>query len=97
MAGYLVACVQWHNADAPNEYGKIAVESLKPFGGKYLARGQPWAVLDGESAPERLAIVEFPTVAAAQEWAASSAYAPALKIRKEHATTHWIAIFEGMP
>jgi len=97
MAGYLVACVQWHDADAPAAYGAIVRDSLLSFGGKYLARGSPETTLEGAHAPQRLAIVEFPSTAAARKWAASDAYAPALKIREQHATTHWIVILEGTP
>jgi uncharacterized protein (DUF1330 family) len=97
MAGYLVACVQWHNTDAIPAYGAIVRDSLVPFGGKYLARGSPEATIEGSQAPQRLAIVEFPTTTAAREWAASDAYAPARAIREQNATTHWIIVLEGMP
>ena len=46
--------------------------------------------------PKRLAIVEFPTVEAAQKWHASREYEPAVKIRQENATTNWIILMDGM-
>ena len=96
MAVYLVACVECHDQKAIEEYGPISRESMKAFGGKYLVRGAPYAHLEGEQAPKRLAIVEFPTPAKAKEWAESDAYAPAIKIRHDNATTHWIVILEGV-
>jgi len=96
MPGYLVACITWHDTESPRIYGDIVGESLRPYGGKYLARGAPVAALEGEKVPKRLAIVEFPTVEAAQKWHASREYAPAVKIRQENATTHWIALMDGM-
>lgn len=97
MAGYLIACVEWHNPDAIERYGAITRESLRPFGGRYLVRGSPSAHIEGERPPKRLAVVEFPTAAAAVEWSKSDAYAPARQIRAEHATTHWIVVMEGVP
>lgn len=97
MSGYLVAHVRWHSAQAAETYGKLAVESLQPFGGKYLVRGAPVTVLEGSEPPERLAIIEFPTSDAVREWHESDAYAAARKIRLENATTHWIVVMEGVP
>jgi uncharacterized protein (DUF1330 family) len=96
MAGYLVACIQWHDAAAVEAYGAISRESMRPYGGKYLARGSPHAKLEGH-APDRFAIVEFPSAAAAREWAECDAYAPARKIREEHATTHWVVVMDSAP
>jgi uncharacterized protein (DUF1330 family) len=97
MSAYLVACVQWHNPAATAAYGKLVVDSMLPFGGKYLARGAPAATLEGDQAPKRLAIVEFPTAEQARQWHASPEYAPVRKIRDEHATTFWILIMDGVP
>ena len=97
MAGYLVACITWRDQDAIERYGVISRESMRAFGGKYLTRGSPFASLEGTDPPKRLAIVEFPSAAAAKQWAESDAYAPAVKIRHEHATTHWIVIMDGLP
>jgi uncharacterized protein (DUF1330 family) len=96
MSGYLVACVQWHSAEAADSYGKLAVESLRPFGGKYLMRGAPVTVLEGSQAPERLAIIEFPTADAISEWHKSEGYLKARKIREESATTHWLVVMDGV-
>ena len=96
MAGYLIACVEWHNTDAIEPYGKITRESLRPYGGRYIVRGSPSAHVEGEHPPKRLAVVEFPTVAAASEWANCDAYAPAREIRAKNATTHWIVVMEGV-
>ncbi len=96
MAAYLVACIEWHDHDAIDAYGGIVRGSLAPYGGKYLARGSPFAELEGTAPPKRLAVVEFPTAQAAREWHASAAYAPARKIRDENATTHWVVIVDGV-
>ena len=96
MAGYLVACVQWHDPEAIDRYGAIVVESLRPYQGTYLARGPVSAAMEGERAPQRLAIVEFPTPELAREWFTCDAYLPARKIRQQSATTYWVIIIEGL-
>lgn len=96
MPGYIVACVTWHNPDAADRYGPMVIESLRPFGGRYLARGKPIANPEGTGAPQRLAIVEFPSAQSAQDWWSSAEYAPAKKIREQNATTHWLIVMEGV-
>jgi len=59
--GYLVARVDWHDPNAVRRYGDIVIKSLRPFGGKYLGRGEPVETLEGSDAPPRLAVVRFPT------------------------------------
>ena len=97
MPGYLVACVRWHSAKAADSYGELARASLAPFGGKYLVRGAPIAVLEGSDAPERLAIIEFPSTDDVRRWHESDAYGRAREIRRASATTHWIVICDGVP
>jgi len=96
MPAYLVACITWNDTGAVERYGKIVVDSLKPFGGRYLARGPISSVVEGADAPKRLAIVEFPTLEQAKQWHESDAYQPALAIRAASATTHWIVFIEGI-
>ena len=96
MPGYIVACVTWHNTAAAERYGAMVIESLRPFGGHYLVRGKPIASLEGTEAPQRLAIVEFPSAQSAQDWWSSQQYAPAKEIREANATTHWLIVMEGI-
>jgi len=51
MAAYLVARVDWHDANAVRRYGGIVIKSLRPFGCKYLGRGAPVETLEGSDAP----------------------------------------------
>jgi len=96
MACYLVASVKWNDADAALRYYHLVLDSLKPFNGKYLARGTPVATLEGDEAPARLAILEFPTPEAVSRWHESEEYAPARKVRESFAETHWIVVMERL-
>lgn len=96
MAGYLVASVRWNDADAASRYYHMVVDSLKPFDGKYLARGAPVKTLEGDKPPARLAILEFPTPEHAIRWHESEEYAPARKVRESFAETYWIVVMERL-
>jgi uncharacterized protein (DUF1330 family) len=97
VAGYLVASVKWNDADAATRYYHMVVDSLKPFYGKYLARGAPVLTLEGDNPPIRLALIEFPTAEHASRWHASEEYAPARKVRGTFADTHWIVVMDQLP
>ena len=96
MAGYLVASVKWHDAEAATRYYHMVVESLKPFDGKYLARGAPAFVREGDNTPARLAMIEFPTPEHASRWHESEEYVAARKVREEFAETYWIVVMEQL-
>jgi uncharacterized protein (DUF1330 family) len=96
MSAYLVANVTWNDVDAAKRYFEIVVDSLRPFGGKYLARGPIDSVIEGDAVPARLAVLEFPSLDAAKSWIASQEYRPALEIRQKSAKTHWIVLIEGI-
>ena len=96
MAGYLVASVKWNDADAASRYYHMVLDSLKPFNGKYLVRGAPVATLEGDQAPPRLAILEFPTPEHVKRWHDSEEYAPAREVRERFAETHWLVVMEQL-
>ena len=97
MPAYLVAHVTWNDTEAAGRYFDLILESLKPFGGRYLVRGPIDAALEGTGAPQRLAVLEFPSVDAARRWYDSEQYRPARAVRGESATTHWLVIVDGVP
>src|SRR5690349_13973590 len=96
MAGYLVASVQWNDADAALRYYHMVLDSLRPFNGKYLARGTPVATLEGSEAPARLAIIEVPSAEHVSRWHGSAEYGPAREVRGKFAKTPWIVVMEQL-
>jgi len=54
-------------------YGRRAVPNIIEFGGKLLAAGQPDA-LEGDWKPERLGVLEFPSIEQAKTWYHSPEY-----------------------
>src|SRR5882757_3852361 len=68
-------------------YGEISKPIVAKFGGRYLARSQDNALLEGAGPLTCcLAVIEFPNLAAAQRWYASPENQAAAKVRQSGAT-----------
>ena len=79
------------------EYAKLARDILPKYGGRYLARSQNNALLEGDgAAPCCMAILQFPSLEAVQRWYASAENQDAAKVRQRGARFRIIAI-DGLP
>ena len=94
MAGYVIADVNVHDAEAYGEYRKLVAPTIEKYGGKFVVRAGAHEVLEGDWKPTRLIVLEFESVARAKEWYNSEEYAPALAIRLKAAETSMV-IVEG--
>lgn len=90
MAAYVIVDVNIHDQELYEEYKKLTPEAVKAFEGKFIVRGGPTLLLEGNWAPGRMVVLEFPTVEKAQEWWNSGIYSNARKIRQKAATTQMI-------
>lgn len=63
------------------EYRQKVVPIIKKFGGRYLVRGGDVRRLEGNLPLNRLVVLEFPTVEAAQQFYDSAEYQPILNLR----------------
>lgn len=94
MKGYIIVEIEVHNPQEYEGYKLLSTASLKPFEGRFIVRGGNAALLEGEGNPKRIVVLEFPSVEKAKAWWSSEIYAPAKKLRQQHATTRMI-IVEG--
>ncbi|EAU43482.1 hypothetical protein R2601_23353 [Salipiger bermudensis HTCC2601] len=81
----------------PEEYAIYAGQTValaEKFGGRFLVKGGPQEVIEGE-APSRHVIVEFPSRAAAERWFNSPEYQRILPIALR-ASTRDVVIVEGV-
>jgi len=92
MAAYIIVDLNVTNSAGFEEYKKLVPPTIAAFGGKYLARGGRVEMLEGGWDPERIAILEFPTLERAREWWASEAYRLPKQMRQESATTRMIVV-----
>jgi uncharacterized protein (DUF1330 family) len=65
------------------------------YGGKYIARGGKNETLEGDWSPNRLVILEFPSVDQAKAWVNSPEYAPARAMRHKYANSKMVVV-EGV-
>ena len=95
MKAYIIVDVTITDPARYEEYKKLTPASLIPFEGKFIVRGGPTTVLEGERLPGRIVVIEFPSLEKAKSWWASDTYAPAKAIRQSAAITDMIVV-EGV-
>jgi len=94
MSAYVIVDVSIHDHIEYEEYKKLTPAAIEAFDGKFIVRGGRTTVLEGEWNPERIVVLEFPTVERANEWWHSKLYGKAKEIRHRTASTKMI-IVEG--
>ncbi|MGE3274359.1 MAG: DUF1330 domain-containing protein [Vicinamibacterales bacterium] len=96
MAAYLIVDIAAvHDEAAYAEYRNRVTPGLEAAGGRYLVRGGPLEVLEGDWHPRRLVVVRFDSVQQAKTWWASADYEPLRRQRAGATTTHMV-IVEGL-
>lgn len=95
MCAYVIVEIKVTDPILYEEYKKLAPPIVAAFGGKYLARGGRMVSMEGNWQPERLVILEFASVEAAERWANSPEYAPVRAMRLA-ATDSRLVILDGV-
>jgi uncharacterized protein (DUF1330 family) len=95
MAAYIVVEVEVQDREGYEMYKQQVPASLAAYDGRFLVRGGAMSTLEGEWSPERLVILEFPSVAQARSWWASPEYAPAKALRQATARVQMVVV-EGV-
>ena len=96
MAAYVVAHVTITNPEGFAPYSREILGTLEKFDGKFLVRGGPFEVIEGEAPFQRLVILEFPSMDKARAWYASDEYRAILPARLENSQTD-LMMAEGVP
>ena len=92
MKAYVILDVTIENHVLYEDYKKLTPATLVPYNGKFVVRGGNTEVLEGDSEPGRIVVLEFPTMELAWQWWNSDEYAPAKEIRQRAATTKMILV-----
>ena len=95
MPAYVIANVDVKDPARYEEYRKMVLPTIQAFGGRFLARGGKIDSLEGPWEPNRIVIVEFPSVERAKAWWSSPEYAPAKALRQQTSDGSLIVI-EGV-
>ncbi|MCA1642628.1 MAG: DUF1330 domain-containing protein [Acidobacteria bacterium] len=95
MPAYVVVEIEVLDAGTYETYKQLAPPAIAAYGGRYLVRGGAVETLEGDWSPERLVLLEFPSVERAKAWWGSGEYERARKLRQQSARTQMI-VAEGL-
>ena len=92
MAAYVIGEVDIRDLQAYQEYAKGVPATIAQYGGRYLVRGGAVDAKEGGWNPQRVVVLEFPTMEQAKRWYASPEYTPLLAIRHQAASSKMIFV-----
>jgi uncharacterized protein (DUF1330 family) len=92
---YIVAEVQVNDTAAYRPYIQKTGPIVTQYGGHYIARGGKTQSFEGTPPAGRIALIEFPNLAALQRFEASPEYREVVPIRHRTATSRVFAV-EGV-
>lgn len=96
MPAYVIADIEVSDPAKYEGYRALSPGAIAAYGGRFLSRGGNMKVLEGDWAPSRVVIVEFPTAAQAQKFYDSPEYRAARQARAG-ATNHFnMIVVEGV-
>ena len=95
MAAYVIVQVEVKDPVRYDDYKAMVPPSIAQYGGRFLVRGGKTHTMEGDWAPQRFVLVEFPSVEQARAWWASPEYAEAKALRQATADSQLI-IAEGL-
>jgi len=94
VPAYVVVDVIRTDLERAARYSELSGPSVERHGGRFLARGGRTLVLEGDWDPERLVVIEFSSIEAAQTWFDSDDYREARSVR-DGAGTWQMVVVEG--
>jgi uncharacterized protein (DUF1330 family) len=97
MSAYVITDVRVVDEAGVEEYRRIAKDSIKKYGGRYLSLSQNVESLEGDWSPEVIVILEFPDADTARAWFHSPEYAPALPLAKACLSREMILVDAARP
>lgn len=95
MTAYVIFDVDIHDAAQYQEFMSGVTPALEKAGAKYLARGGSHRVYEGDWTPRRIVLLEFPSVAAWEEFYNGETYQGLKHIRDACSTARLVSV-EGL-
>ena len=74
------------------EYRKQVLSTIEAYGGRFLVRGGKFTALEGEMPFDRIAMLEFPSRKAVEDWYNSPAYQKILPLRLNAMEAQFIVV-----
>ncbi|MCF8199126.1 MAG: DUF1330 domain-containing protein [Sulfuritalea sp.] len=79
---YMVVDARSSDPDRMLEYRRLAEIAVSAYGGRYLVRGSPYETQEGNWHPQRLVVLEFPSMEIGRKFYDSPEYVEARKARE---------------
>ena len=95
MSAYVIVEIDIFDPIGFEEYRKRVVPIVQKRGGNYIVGGGNVETLEGDWNPQRIVMIEFPSMSRAKEWLNCEEYLEAGKIRHRTAKTNMVLV-EGM-
>lgn len=96
MSAFVVSDVDIRDAERYQDFMKQVKPALQDAGARYLARGGPHKVYEGDWTPRRMVILEFPSVAAWEIFYNGPVYQGLKHIRDVCSSARLVCV-EGLP
>jgi uncharacterized protein (DUF1330 family) len=81
MAAYVIVDLTVTDVPLMEEYRKRVPATLAAHGGKFLVRGGAHETIEGDWKPNRIVVLEFPSLEQAKRWYHSEEYREPLAMR----------------
>jgi len=95
VPAYVMANVDVKDPVRYEDYKRMVPPTMAKYGGRFIVRGGDVEVLEGDWRPNRLVLLEFPSVEQARAWWHSPEYAEARALRQA-TSTGTLLILEGL-
>jgi uncharacterized protein (DUF1330 family) len=82
MSAYVIANIDIRDPARYADYVKLTPTTVASFGGRFIARGGKSECLEGDTAANRVVILEFDTYELAKAWYDSEGYRAARAVRQ---------------
>jgi uncharacterized protein (DUF1330 family) len=92
--GYVIAEITVTDPGAYKQYAAAVLPIAAKFGGKYLVRGGQTLAVEGEPPRDRIVVIEFDSLAAAQSFEGSPDYQAITPLRHKAASSR-VFLVEG--
>ena len=96
MSAYAILDVEIQDIAKYLQYQKLLAPLLEAASARYLARGGEFQVFEGDYRPERLMLIEFPSLDVLQDFYGSAAV-QALEPQRDACTRSCIIAVNGLP
>lgn len=95
MPAYCIVDLEVTDPAGFDAYRQQVPATIAQYGGRYVVRGGQYDTLEGDWHPQRIVVIEFPTVEQAKKWYNSEEYRDPKALRLRSAKSR-IVLVEGV-